>query len=36
VIGQVQGDSGPTNWTKGDVDEVRIYQGVVADVTRIP
>jgi hypothetical protein len=36
VIGQGQGGSGPTNWTKGDVDEVRIYQGVVADVTRIP
>ena len=22
--------------TQGDVDEVRVYQGVVTDVTRIP
>jgi hypothetical protein len=27
---------GKNNFTNGDLDEVRVYQGVVADVTRIP
>jgi Concanavalin A-like lectin/glucanases superfamily len=35
-IGRRQdGDSG-ADFTQGDVDEVRVFQGVVADVSRIP
>ena len=36
VIGNGQTGGSPNNWVHGDVDEVRVYQGVVTDVTRIP
>jgi hypothetical protein len=36
VLGHSQSPSGPTDLAHADIDEVRIYQGVVADVTRIP
>jgi hypothetical protein len=35
VIGTGQHESPFVDWTHGDLDEVRIFQGVVADVTRI-
>jgi hypothetical protein len=35
VIGTGQHESPFVDWTHGDVDEIRLYQGVVADVTRI-
>ena len=37
VIGHSTDAAGnPVSWSRGDVDEVRVYQGAVADVTRIP
>jgi hypothetical protein len=36
LIGRDQDGTGAFSFTNGDLDEVRVYQGVVADVSRIP
>jgi hypothetical protein len=36
LIGRHHNGSAGAEFTAGDLDEVRVYQGVVADVTRIP
>lgn len=36
LIGRHHSGAAGTEFTAGDLDEVRVYQGVVADVTRIP
>ncbi|MGH9885375.1 MAG: LamG domain-containing protein, partial [bacterium] len=36
LIGRRQNGTAGVDFTRGDLDEVRVYQGVVSDVTRIP
>lgn len=36
LIGRDQNGTAGSDFTSGDLDEVRVYQGVVTDVTRIP
>lgn len=36
LIGRHQSGTGGNEFTNGDLDDVRVYQGVVTDVTRIP